>query len=60
MTETEQAQRNRDLLSALYQASFSPPFSDATLQDLMANAPPALPRQRVQRGPEAFLTNVLP
>ena len=63
MTETEQAQRNRDRVRALYEASFSgdaSAFSDAMLEDFEAHVPPVLPWGGVQHGPEAFLTNVLP
>ena len=62
MTETEQAQRNRDLVRALYEASFAGDanaFSDAMLEDFEADVPPVLPWGGVQRGPEAFLTDVL-
>src|SRR6478609_8237476 len=63
MIETEQAQRNRDRVRALYEASFSgdaSAFSDAMLEDFEAHVPPVLPWGGVQHGPEAFLTNVLP
>ena len=63
VTETEQAQRNRDLVRALYEASFRGDvnaFSDAMLEDFEAHVPPVLPWGGVQRGPQAFLTNVLP
>ena len=59
MTETEQAQRNRDLVRALYEASFAGDanaFSDAMLEDFEAHVPPVLPWGGVQRGPKAFLT----
>lgn len=63
MGETEQAQRNRDAVRALYEASFSgdaSAFSNAMLEDFEAYVPPVLPWGGVQHGPEAFLTNVLP
>src|ERR1700747_3365521 len=59
----QQGQRNRDLVRALYEASFSGDvnaFSDAMLEDFEAHVPPVLPWGGVQHGPEAFLTNVLP
>jgi ketosteroid isomerase-like protein len=61
--ETEQRQRNRDLVRALYEASFAGDvnsFPDAMLDDFEAYVPPVLPWGGVQHGPEAFLTNVLP
>jgi ketosteroid isomerase-like protein len=63
VAETEQAERSRDLVRALYEASFSgdvSAFSDAMLEDFEAHVPPVLPWGGVQHGPEAFLTNVLP
>jgi len=63
VSDIEQAQRNRDLVRALYEASFSGDvnaFSDAMLEDFEAHVPPVLPWGGVQHGPEAFLTNVLP
>jgi ketosteroid isomerase-like protein len=61
--DTKQAQRNRDLVRALYEASFAGDvnaFSAAMLEDFEADVPPVLPWGGVQHGPEAFLTNVLP
>jgi ketosteroid isomerase-like protein len=63
VTETEQAQRNRDLVRELYEASFAGDanaFSDAMLEDFEAHVPAVLPWGGVHRGPEAFLTDVLP
>ena len=63
VAETEQAQRNRDVVRALYKASFSgdaSAFSNAMLEDFEAHVPPVLPWGGVQHGPEAFLSNVLP
>ena len=50
MTETEQAQRNRDLVRALYEASFAGDanaFSDAMLED----SGPCASRAALGRGP---------
>jgi ketosteroid isomerase-like protein len=63
VTEIEQALRNRDLVRALYEASFAGDanaFCDAMLEDFEADVPAVLPWGGVQRGPEAFLTDVLP
>jgi ketosteroid isomerase-like protein len=60
---TEQDQRDRDLVRALYEASFAGDvnaFPAAMLDDFEAYVPPVLPWGGVQHGPEAFLTNVLP
>jgi ketosteroid isomerase-like protein len=60
---TEQEHRNRKLVRALYEASFAGDanaFADAMLEDFEAYVPPVLPWGGVQRGPEVFLTNVLP
>jgi ketosteroid isomerase-like protein len=61
--ETEQGQRNRDLVRARYEASFAGDvnsFPGAMLDDFEAYVPPVLPWGGVQHGPEAFLTKVLP
>jgi ketosteroid isomerase-like protein len=60
---TEQEHRNRELVRALYEASFAGDanaFTDAMIEDFEAYVPPVLPWGGVQRGPEVFLTNVLP
>jgi ketosteroid isomerase-like protein len=63
VSSTEQEHRNRERVRALYEASFAgdaDAFGDAMLEDFEAYVPPVLPWGGVQRGPEAFPTNVLP
>jgi ketosteroid isomerase-like protein len=63
VSDSDQDQRNRDLVRALYEASFGGDvnaFPNAMLDDFEAYVPPVLPWGGVQHGPEAFLTNVLP
>jgi ketosteroid isomerase-like protein len=63
VTTTAQTKNNRDFVRSLYEASFTGDanaFSNAMLDDFEAYVPPVLPWGGVQRGPEAFLENVLP
>ena len=63
MSAIDQDRRNRNLVRALYEASFAGDvnaFPEAMLDDFEAHVPPVLPWGGVQHGPEAFLTNVLP
>jgi ketosteroid isomerase-like protein len=63
VSDGDQNQRNADLVRALYEATFAGDagaFPDAMLDDFVAYVPPVLPWGGVQRGPSAFLTNVLP
>jgi ketosteroid isomerase-like protein len=61
MNATEQ--RNRDLVRAVYEASFSGDvnaFPAAMDEDFEEYVPPVLPWGGLHRGPDAFVTNVLP
>ena len=63
MADAEQAQRNRDLVRAIYEASFSGDvnaFLDAMPEDFEEYVPPVLPWGGLDHGPEAFLASVLP
>ena len=63
MNATEQEQRNRDLVRRVYEASFAGDanaFTDAMHDDFEEYVPPVLPWGGLHRGPEAFLTDVLP
>jgi ketosteroid isomerase-like protein len=61
--ENEQEQRNLDLVRAVYEASFAGDanaFVAAIHNDFEEYVPPVPPWGGLHRGPEAFLTNVLP
>ena len=63
MSAAEQQQRNRDLVCAVYEASFAgdaDAFVAAMHDDFEEYVPSVLPWGGRHRGPEAFLTNVLP
>ena len=63
MSENEQEQRNLDLVRAVYEASFAGDanaFVAAKHNDFEEYVPPVVPWGGLHRGPEAFLTNVLP
>jgi ketosteroid isomerase-like protein len=63
VTTGEQEQRNRDLVRAVYEKAFAGDanaFVAAMHDDFEEYVPPVLPWGGLHRGPEAFLTTVLP
>ena len=63
MSVSEQEQRNRDLVRAVYEATFAGDtnaFVGAMDDDFEEYVPPVLPWGGIHRGPQAFLSKVLP
>jgi ketosteroid isomerase-like protein len=63
MKSTNDQERNRDFVRALYVASFAgdiDAFPKAMADDFKAYVPPLLPWGGVHRGPDEFVNSVLP